>query len=380
MSVPFLELAPAYLELKREIDLSVEKVLAKGWYILGEEVEAFERDFAEYVGVRHCVGVGNGLEALRLVLRAWGIGPGDEVIVPSNTYIATALAVSEVSARVVFVEPDPATHNIDPTRLENAITARTRAIIPVHLYGLPADMEPINALARRRGIRVLEDAAQAHGAIYKGRKAGALGDAAGWSFYPGKNLGAIGDAGAITTDDDSLAHTLRMLRNYGSRVKYHNELRGVNSRLDELHAAVLRVKLKRLDEWNNRRRNLVAAYRSGLAKLSSVVLPLEPEGTRSAWHLFVIRVRQRDQVVKQLAERGVATLIHYPIPPFRQPAYADLEVASGIFPIAERLAEEVLSLPLGPHLKVEQVQEVCAELTSLLAMDAKDFRSASRRG
>src|SRR5437773_2387482 len=283
MKVPFLELAPAYQELKAEIDETIERVLTKGWYILGEEVEAFEREYASYVGSKHCVGVGNGLEALRLTLRAWRIGAGDEVIVPSNTYIATALAATEVGATVVFVEPDPATHNLDSARLQAAITPRTRAIIPVHLYGLPADMDSINAIAAKRGIKVLEDAAQAHGAMYKGRRAGALGDAAGWSFYPGKNLGAFGDAGAVTTDDSKLADKIRVLRNYGSRVKYHNEVAGVNSRLDELQAAILRVKLRKLDEWNGRRRKLVELYRKKLSSLEGLTLPFEPSGTQSAW-------------------------------------------------------------------------------------------------
>jgi dTDP-4-amino-4,6-dideoxygalactose transaminase len=365
MKVPFLELAPAYLELKRDIDAAVERVLTKGWYILGGEVEAFEREFAAYVGAGHCVGVGNGLEALRLVLRAWELGPGDEVIVPSNTYIATALAATEVGAKVVFVEPDPATHNLDPRRLEAAITARTRAIIPVHLYGLPADMDPINALARKRGIKVLEDAAQAHGAAYKGRRAGALADAAGWSFYPGKNLGAVGDAGAVTTDDAALADKLRVLRNYGSRVKYHNEVAGVNSRLDELQAAILRVKLTRLDEWNSRRRALVEQYLLDLGE-ASLTLPVEPDGSDSAWHLFVIRVAKRDQVMKRLADEGIGTLIHYPMPPYRQPAYAGLGIAAGRFPIADQLAAEVLSLPLGPHLGAAQAREAASKLRAIV--------------
>jgi dTDP-4-amino-4,6-dideoxygalactose transaminase len=358
MKVPFLELAPGYAELKFELDGAVGRVLAKGWYILGEEVTAFEREYAAYTGVQHCVGVGNGLEALRLVLMAWGIGKGDEVIVPSNTYIATALAATETGALPVFVEPDPATHNIDPARIEAAVTPRTRAIIPVHLYGLPADMDPINALAAKRGIKVLEDAAQAHGATYKGRKAGALGDAAAWSFYPGKNLGAFGDAGAVTTDDAALADRLRVLRNYGSRVKYHNELRGVNSRLDELQAALLRVKLRKLDEWNARRRRIVERYLAGLDGIKGIVLPVEPQDVGSAWHLFVVRAAQRDALEASLKEKGIGTLIHYPLPPYRQPAYADLGLKAGLFPLADQLADEVLSLPLGPQLRDDQAAAV----------------------
>jgi dTDP-4-amino-4,6-dideoxygalactose transaminase len=363
MKIPFLELAPTYAELKADIDAAIGRVLTKGWYILGEEVAAFEREFAEYVGARHCVGVGNGLEALRLVLRAWDIGRDTEVIVPSNTYIATALAASEVGATPVFVEPDPSTHNLDPARLEAAITSRTRAIIPVHLYGLPSDMEPINAIALKRGIKVLEDAAQAHGATYKGRKAGALGDAAAWSFYPSKNLGAIGDAGAVTTDDDTLADKLRVLRNYGSRVRYHNEVAGVNSRLDELQAAILRVKLRKLDEWNTRRRKLAEAYHNGL-RGADLVLPVEPDEARSCWHLYVVRVRNREPVAKALADAGIGTLVHYPVPPYRSPAYATLGIPAGRFPIADRLADEVLSLPLGPHLGRQQVDQVIAALTA----------------
>jgi dTDP-4-amino-4,6-dideoxygalactose transaminase len=364
MKVPFLELAPTYAELKAEIDAAIQRVLSKGWYILGEEVAAFEREFADYVGAGHCVGVGNGLEALRLVLRAWDIGPGAEVIVPSNTYIATALAASEVGAVPVFVEPDPATHNLDPERLEAAITPRTRAIIPVHLYGLPADMAPINAIAAKRSIKVLEDAAQAHGATYKGRKAGALADAAAWSFYPSKNLGAIGDAGAVTTDDATLADKIRVLRNYGSRVRYHNEVAGVNSRLDELQAAILRVKLRKLDEWNERRRRLAAVYQDGL-HARDLVLPVEPPGTRSCWHLYVVRGRRRERVVKALADAGIGTLIHYPTPPYRSPAYASLRIPAGTFPIADRLADEVLSLPMGPHLAEEDALRVTSELRSV---------------
>jgi dTDP-4-amino-4,6-dideoxygalactose transaminase len=362
MKIPFLELAPTYLELKQEIDAAMHRVLEKGWYILGDEVAAFEREFAAYVDAEHCVGVGNGLEALRLVLMAWDIGPGDEVIVPSNTYIATALAASEVGATVVFVEPDPSTHNLDPARVEAAITDRTRVIIPVHLYGLPADMEPINEIARKRGIKVLEDAAQAHGAEYRGRKCGVLGDAAGFSFYPGKNLGAFGDAGAVTTNDAAVADKVRVLRNYGSRVKYRNELRGVNSRLDELQAAILRVKLRHLEEWNARRRALVARYLEGLKPIRDITLPVEPAGFRSVWHLFVIRCSHRDELEAYLRGEGIGTLIHYPVPPYRQPAYGNLRLKPGTFPLADLLATEVLSLPLGPHLNEHSASVVIESL------------------
>lgn len=365
MKVPFLELAPTYVELKAELDEALDRVLAKGWYILGTEVAAFEAEFAAYVGAAHCVGLGNGLEALQLVLRAWGVGPGDEVVVPSNTYIATALAATALGAKVVFAEPDPKTHNLDPARLEAAITPRTKAVIPVHLYGLPADMAPITAVARKHGIRVLEDAAQAHGASYGGRKCGVLGDAAAFSFYPTKNLGAFGDAGAVTTDDAELAGALRMLRNYGSRVKYENEVPGVNSRLDELQAAVLRVKLRHLDEWNGRRRAIAARYLAALGQAGQQLqLPVEPAGARSAWHLFVVRSSRRDALASKLAELGIDTMVHYPKPPYRQGAYASLGIPAGAFPVADRLAGEVLSLPLGPHLTPAQAGAVVAALTS----------------
>jgi dTDP-4-amino-4,6-dideoxygalactose transaminase len=272
-----------------------------------------------------------------------------------------------VGAKPVFAEPDPATHNLDPLRFEAAITGRTRAVIPVHLYGLPADMAAINAIAARRGLRVLEDAAQAHGATYRGRKCGALGDAAGFSFYPSKNLGAFGDAGAVTTDDAELADRLRVLRNYGARNKYRNELAGVNSRLDELQAAILRVKLRHLDAWNARRRALAERYRRALGGVGDLVVPFEPEGSRSAWHLFVVRTARREALAHALAERGIETSIHYPLPPFRQQAYASLAIPAGAFPIAERLANEVLSLPLGPHLPPDQCEAVSQAIEASLA-------------
>jgi dTDP-4-amino-4,6-dideoxygalactose transaminase len=361
VKVPFLDLAQTYLELKAEIDEAVARVLAKGWYILGAEVETFEREFARYVGVKHCVGVGNGLDALTLSLKAYDIGPGDEVIVPSNTYIATALAASCVGARVIFVEPDPATHNIDPSRIEAAITQRTKAIMPVHLYGLPADMDPINKIARRHHLKVIEDAAQAHGATYKDKKTGALGDAAGFSFYPGKNLGAFGDAGAVTTDDDAVADKIRTLRNYGSKVKYYNEYKGVNSRLDELQAAALRVKLRYLDAWNARRSVIAARYSELLSHIPGIILPVEPEHLTSCWHLYVVTTPSRDVLQEYLAKSDIGTMIHYPVPPYRQQAYADLAAAVESFPIADRLARQVLSLPVGPHLSQEQVAKVISE-------------------
>ena len=357
--VAFLDLSSAYSELRQEIDAAVSRVLASGHYILGPEVDAFEQEYAAYCGARHCVGVANGLDALHLALRALGVGAGDEVIVPSNTYIATWLAVSQCGATPVPVEPDPATHNLDPERVEAAITPRTKVILPVHLYGQPADLDPILSIARRHGLRVLEDAAQAHGARYKGQRISAHGDAVAWSFYPGKNLGALGDAGAVTTNDPELADRLRVLRNYGSRVKYVNEVQGWNSRLDPLQAAILRVKLAHLDEWNARRAEIAALYLRELADCG-VVLPQVPDWAQPVWHLFVVRHPRRDDFQQRLAQAGIQTLIHYPIPPHRQAAYAGLGIAPGTLPIAERLAAEVLSLPIGPHLSGAQAEQVVA--------------------
>ena len=361
--IPFLDLQATYLELKPELDEAVARTLASGWYLLGAELTAFESEYAEYIGVKHCIGVGNGLEALHLSLRAMGVGAGDEVIVPSNTYIATWLASSQVGATPVPVEPDPATYNIDPTRIEAALTSRTKAIIPVHLYGQPADMEPIMAIAQKYNLAVLEDAAQAHGATYKGRKVGSLGHAAGWSFYPGKNLGAFGDAGAVTTNDDELAEKVRILRNYGSKVKYVNLEQGYNSRMDEIQAAVLRVKLRHLDEWNERRRQIAEYYLERLQN-TGLGLPYVPEWAAPVWHLFVIRTKQRDTLQKYLQQQGIGTLIHYPIPPHLQAAYRELNLGQGTFPISEAIHNEVLSLPIGPHLDESQASQICQTLRS----------------
>ena len=356
--VPFLDLGAAYRELQPEIDAAVLRVVGSGWYIGGAEVEAFEADFARYCGASHCVGVGNGLDALHLALRALDVGPGDEVIVASNSYIATVLAVSMVGATPVLVEPDPATFNLDPARVEAAITARTKAILPTHLYGQPADIDPLLVIARRHGLWLIEDAAQAHGARYKGRPIGAHGDIVTWSFYPSKNLGAVGDGGAVTTNDPALAARIRRLGNYGSSKRYVNEERGVNSRLDPLHAAVLRVKLTRLDQWNQRRGVVANLYRDRLAT-AGLTLPFVPDWADPAWHLFVVQSDERDALAARLAAAGVATIIHYPIPPHRQQAYADLAVPDGGFPIAERLADTVLSLPIGPHLSEADAARVC---------------------
>lgn len=355
--VPFLDLGEATAEIRVELDRALGRVLSSGYYILGPEVEAFEREFAAYVGTDHCVGVGNGLDAIELALRALGVGLDDEVIVPSNTFVATWLAVSRVGARIVPVEPDPDTYNLDPGRVEAAITPRTRAIVAVHLYGQPADMDPLRALASARGLRLVEDAAQAHGADYRGRKVGGLSDVAAWSFYPTKNLGALGDAGAVTTNDPDVAERVRILRNYGSRTKYVNEVRGVNSRLDVMQAAMLRVKLPLLDEWNRRRRAVAARYLDAL-RGTHLKLPSIAPGVDPVWHVFVVLTPQRDRFRQHLENHGVETLIHYPIAPHRQAAYADLGFAEGAFPIAERLHRECVSLPMGPHLTDDQVEAV----------------------
>ena len=350
MKVQFLDLNAQYLELKDELDAAYHRVMDSGWFILGKEVEAFESEFAEYCQVKHCIGVGNGLDALHLILRGSGIGPGDEVIVPSNTYIATWLAVTYAGATPVPVEPDERTYNIDPSRIASAITERTKAIMPVHLYGQPADMDSINEIALCYGLKVFEDAAQAHGAKYKGRKAGGLGDAAGFSFYPGKNLGAFGDGGAVTTNDDDLAEKIRILGNYGSRVKYHNEVKGFNSRLDELQAAMLRVKLSKLDEWNERRKSIAKKYLTELST-NNLLLPFIQEWADPVWHLFVVRHPHRDALQRALNDAGIGTMIHYPIPPHQQKAYVGGQFSGSSFPIASKAAREVLSLPIGPHLR-----------------------------
>ena len=357
MRVSFLNAGAGYQELREELDAAYRRVMESGWYILGDEVEAFEAEWAAYCGVKHCVGVGNGLDALHLTLRAMGIGAGDEVIVPSNTYIATWLAVSYAGAAPVPVEPDPLTYNIDPLRIEAAITNRTRVILPVHLYGQPADMEPILEVARRHDLRVLEDAAQAHGARYQGRLTGGLGDAAGWSFYPGKNLGAFGDAGAVTTNDDAIADRVRVLRNYGSRTKYLNEVRGFNSRLDPLQAAFLRVKLAHLDEWNSRRSVLAGQYLEALQNLPGLALPAPPQWAEPSWHLFVVHHSGRDELQHRLTAAGVETLIHYPTPPHMSGAYKG-QTSGSALPLTEGLAATTLSLPIGPHVSASEAKHV----------------------
>ncbi len=366
MSIPFLDLQAINSRFRDDMHTALDRVMDSGWFVLGSEVEAFEREFASYCDTTHCIGVGNGLEALHLVLRAWGIGLGDEVIVPSNTYIATWLAASYAGAVPVPVEPDSLTGNIDPARIEAAITTRTRAIIPVHLYGQPVDMDAIMAIAEKYGLKVLEDAAQAHGARYRGKRVGGLGHAAGFSFYPGKNLGALGDGGVVTTNDPELADRIRILRNYGSRIKYHNEVQGFNSRLDELQAAFLRAKLPWLDTDNARRSEIAAKYLVGL-KDTGIQLPFVPDWADPVWHLFVVRSDRRNDLWEQLKSHGIGLMMHYPIPPHMQNAYSDSFTSAGCYPIAEQIANEVLSLPIGPHLTDSEVEFVIRSCRSVLS-------------
>lgn len=375
--IPFYDIGESYREIRTEIDAAVAKTLNKGWYVRGEEVCLFEREFAAYIGVQHCVGVSNGLDALFLVLKAWGIGEGDEVIVPSNTYIATWLAVSHCGARVVPVEPDIRTYNLDPLQIEEKITPRTRAIIPVHLYGMPADMEPIMETARKHKLMVLEDAAQAHGALYAGEKCGSLGHAAAFSFYPGKNLGAFGDAGAVTTNDAELAETISILANYGSKQKYLNMHKGFNHRLDEIQASILRVKLKYLDQWNKVRAAIAAKYStvtnadvitpySGLERrierqITRHLQPCSGNASTSCWHQYVVLGKQRDNLADKLRDAGISTMIHYPVPPHKQAAYAEMNHLE--YPIASRIANQCLSLPLNPYLRDDEVDYVVSKLS-----------------
>lgn len=357
MKIDFLNLGKVNEVYRPDIDNAIKEVLDSGWYLLGKKTEQFENEFADYCGTKHCIGVGNGLEALELILQAYDISEGDEVIVPSNTYIATALAVSSQRATPVFVEPNEKTFNIDVAKIEEAITPNTKAIIAVHLYGQVADMEEINAIAKKHDLKVIEDSAQAHGATYEnGKRTGNLGDASGFSFYPGKNLGALGDGGAITTNDDDLARKVRALRSYGSEEKYVHKYKGVNARLDEVQSAVLSVKLQGLDKDNERRREISRYYRENI-KNKAIVLP-EIGGSENShsWHLFVIQIKNRDELQKYLADKDVASLIHYPIAMHKQEAYKEFSNIS--LPIAEKMAEEVLSLPISLIMTDEEVKYV----------------------
>ncbi len=357
MKVPFVSFRPMENELNTELRGAFERVFDRSWYIEGKEDEAFEKAFAEYCGTKYCVGVGNGLDALMLVLKALDIGEGDEVIVPSNTYIATALAVTYVGAKPVFVEPTLETFNIDASRIEEAVTARTKAIMPVHLYGRACDMDPIMAISKKHNLRIVEDCAQAHGATYKGRKIGTFGDAAGFSFYPGKNLGALGDAGAVVTNDPEIAAKVRALGNYGSDYKYHHIYKGNNSRLDELQAAFLSAKLPLLDKMNEERRRIAGRY---LAEIRNpeVILPAVTEGYVPVWHIFGIRCKRRNELEKFLNERGIGTNKHYPIPMHLQECYKDLGFNEGDYPIAEEISATELSLPMFYGMTEEEIQWV----------------------
>lgn len=361
MKVPFLDLKAPHQELKTELEAAFIRVLDSGWYVVGKELESFEASFAKYCGVEHCIGVGNGLDAIHLLLEAYGIGPGDEVLVPSNTFIATWLAVTRTGATPVPVEPDPHTYNIDPAAIEAAITPRTVAIIPVHLYGQPADMDIINRIAERNKLIVIEDAAQAQGARYRGRPVGSLGHAAATSFYPGKNLGALGDGGAVLTNDSAIAEKVRELRNYGSKIKYQHDTLGYNSRLDELQAALLSVKLSKIDEWNERRREIAQQYFEGIHH-AEIVPPFVPDWAAPVWHLYVVRTSNRDQLQQYLREHQIETMIHYPIPPHRQECY--LQLKTGHQPIAERLSGEILSLPISPVITGAAIEYVISCLNA----------------
>jgi dTDP-4-amino-4,6-dideoxygalactose transaminase len=356
MNVSFLNLKHLTDLVRPELDTAYRRVMDSGWFILGQECSAFEDEFRAYTGSEHCIGVGNGLDALRMILLGYGIGAGDEVLVPSQTFIATWLAVSETGATPVPVDIDARTYNIDPALIESSITERTKAIIPVHLYGQPADMDAILTVAEKHSLKVIEDAAQAHGALYKGQPCGSLGHAAAFSFYPGKNLGAFGDGGAVTTNDKRLADHIRSLSNYGSSRKYHHEIKGCNSRLDELQAAFLRVKLNHLDEWTKRRTEIAARYH---AALPEAVTPYVPEWAKPSWHLYVIQTIHRDRIQEKLANSGVQTLIHYPVAPAEQGAYLN-ETAS--LPAGKKAAEQCLSLPMGPHLSDAEVDYVVSVL------------------
>lgn len=358
MNIPFVTLEPMHRELRGELDAAYNRVMESGSYIQGAECRRFEEEYAAFCGADYCVGVANGLDAIYLILRAMGIGPGDEVIVPSNTFIATALAVSYTGAAPVFAEPELATYNLDSGRIGEKITERTKAVIAVHLQGRAADMDAVCGIAGRYGLKVIEDAAQAHGARYRGRRVGSLGDAAAFSFYPGKNLGALGDGGCVTTDNEELAQRVRALGNYGSDYKYHHIYQGTNSRLDELQAAFLRVKLTRLEHWNEARRRIASRYLEGIVNPLLILPPHSTEAYEHSYHLFVVRCAQRDSLETYLREQGIDSVKHYPIPIHLQEAYKDLGIREGELPIAEEISRTVLSLPLYYGMKDEEVDRI----------------------
>ncbi len=355
--IKFSDMSYMHKKIKQEIMDSIERVYDSNWYILGKEVELFEEEFADYCGVDYCIGVSNGLDALHLILRGYDIGIGDEVIIPSNTYIATALAVSYSGAKPVLVEPDKCTYNINTDLIESAITSRTKAIIPVHLYGQPCDMDIINNIAKKFSLKVIEDSAQAQGAHYKCKKTGSLGDASGMSFYPGKNIGALGDAGCITTNDKQLYEKIISLRNYGSSKKYYNTYKGFNSRLDEIQAAILRVKLKYLDEYNNERKNIANYYLNNI-KNKDIVLPYKCINVEHVYHQFVVRCDNRNALKKYLSENNIDTMIHYPVPIHKQKAYEELKHLSDSLKITEKLSDTILSLPIYPYMSLDNLKYI----------------------
>jgi dTDP-4-amino-4,6-dideoxygalactose transaminase len=364
MTIPFLSFDATNQQIRAEMMTAFADVFDSKWYILGKAVEQFEAEYAAFNQVPHCIGVSNGLDALHLALKALNIGPGHEVIVPSNTYIATVLAISYVGATPVFVEPDMASYNIDPALIEAAITPRTKAIMPVHLYGQCCAMGPIMALAAKHGLAVIEDNAQSQGSAWDGRLAGSFGHANGTSFYPGKNLGALGDAGAVTTADEALATRIRALRNYGSHKKYYNEVVGHNMRLDELQAAFLSVKLRHLAQWTAERQQIAGWYNQALQGIGDIVVPAIATGATHVYHLYVVRTAHRNALQQHLQAEGIGTLIHYPIPPHLQAAYQHLGYGPGDFPLAEQLADTCLSLPLFPGLQQQQVGHIAAVIQS----------------
>lgn len=355
--VPFFDLKAQYHAIRDELDIAIARVLERGTFILGEEVTGFEQEFAAYCGVSHAVGVGSGTDALQLALRACGIGPGDEVITASFTSVATVAAIELTGARPVLVDIDPRHYTLDPEKLAAAVTPNTRAVIPVHLYGSPAELEPILAVAQQHNLRVVEDCAQAHGAVFQGKKVGGWGQISAFSFYPTKNLGAYGDGGAVVTNDPELAEQVRLLRQYGWKDRQVSKVKGLNSRLDELQAAILRIKLKHLDEWNRRRRELGLRYQD-LLRDTSLTLPVHLKDSLPVDHLYVVRSPERDNLRIFLSERGIQTLVHYPVPVHLQPAYADLGYERGSLPCSEAAAHEVLSLPLYPEMSDDMVDEV----------------------
>jgi dTDP-4-amino-4,6-dideoxygalactose transaminase len=361
--IPFLNLNIIHKQIESEIADSINRVLTSNRFILSEEVEQFEIEFARYCEVDYSVGVGNGLDAIHLILKAYGIGEGDEVIIPSNTFIATALAVSYSGATPVFVEPDEETYNINTSLIESKITPKTKAIIPVHLYGQPADMDSVLELGKKYNLKIIEDCAQAHGAIYKGRRVGSLGDAAAFSFYPGKNLGALGDGGAVCSNDVEIIRTVRILSNYGSEKKYLHEIKGFNTRLDEIQAAILRIKLMHLDKWNSERKAIAEKYTQGLQG-GEVITPGICSGTEPVWHVYVIRHEHRDELKKYLDKNGITTIIHYPIPIHKQPAYSEIENLYKKYALTEKLAGTILSLPLYPGMSEFEIETIIKSIQS----------------